>query len=133
MATVPDLEKPEPETITSSRSGEWEIALEEHAGFRWGRDGEYEPILEPFKYTALQEPKLSKRPSWETLRERWNRSCEVPKWQYSDRANFRRDFLRAARVMLIPPYKGDLLGELGEDLTDFMGGMFPNSNQLRST
>ncbi|MBA4116430.1 MAG: hypothetical protein H0X71_08365 [Rubrobacter sp.] len=52
----------------------------------------------------LREPRLTGRPSWRMCQERWNQSCPNPKWHYGDVRNFRRDFRRAARLLLVPPY-----------------------------
>jgi hypothetical protein len=67
--------------------------------------------LSPFAGT-LEEVKLSRRPSWRTMHERWNRSCTKEKWRYSDVRNFRRAFLEVARMLLIPPYEDEIMLEL---------------------
>lgn len=81
-AAVPDVERADPEVMVSD-GGEVDVVPSED---------------------ELREPKLVGRPSWRTRQERWNRSCQNPKWRYDDVRNFRRDFRRAAHLILVPPY-----------------------------
>jgi len=104
---IPDVEK-STELTASSQLTEWEINLT--PTFRMDLDGNWEVDLSPFTGT-LEEVKLTRRPSWRTLYERWNQSHTKEKWSYSDVRNFRRAFLEVARVLLIPPYEDDLVLE----------------------
>jgi hypothetical protein len=112
-AAVPDVEKPDPEATTSSQSGEWEVNETPPYLSKGAHPGERgEVSVAPFTY-RLPKPELAERPSWDTLRERWNRSCTDPKWKYSDRGNFHRAFFRVARVLLSPAQEDEeMLGLL---------------------
>jgi hypothetical protein len=99
-AAVPNVEKPDPEATSPAQSGGWEVSVTPpyvHKGAHPGARGEVS--VAPFTY-RLPKPELAERPSWDTLRERWNRSCTNPQWRYSDRGNFHRAFFRVARVLL---------------------------------
>jgi hypothetical protein len=99
-AAVPEVEKPALGEISPSQSGEWEVNVTPPYVHKRAHPAERgEASVAPFTY-SVPKPELAERPSWDTLRERWNRTCTDPKWKYSDRGNFHRAFFRVAGILL---------------------------------
>jgi hypothetical protein len=56
--------------------------------------------LDLFQFVTVRKEARAHGPSWEKLRREWNRAHR--EWSYGDYRNFRKDFNRARRAILLP-------------------------------